>query len=447
MRELPAGIDLVGSRFRARIGSGPSRVSKVFASLGEAVDFRDAALQDIADGNVVLSDGLTVEDWGRRWLPRRKTRASFGNDRQRWKDHVVPHLGRRSLAAIARRDVKAWLRKLEAGGLALSTIRNCKSLLSVAFTDAVDDELVTVSPCDGVRVDMRAKPINENRYLLPAEQAALLAASEGPERHMIAVAMGAGIRRAELFSLHLSDVHVDRDPHLFVRFGGFAKAGKLKTPKNGKTRRVPLFGIALEGARAWLAELPAYATRNPHALVFPLPTGARRVYSRDLPPAWFAARKTVTRIKPWWHLLRHTCGSSLVSGWWGPAWSLHEVSALLGHSSVSVTERHYAHLAPSRLDTKASEMPMVTLVVTDSGKAPELHMKPLSRPGDLKVRPEADFSRETGAHDHAMTTRISSVLEGYVRGDPFAVQQAMALLAEMLPVADRTALARLGGET
>ena len=54
-----------------------------------------------------------------------------------------------------------------------------------------------------------------------------------------------------------------------------------------------------------------------------------------------------------WHDLRHTCGSSLVAGWWGRAWRLEEVRDLLGHSTVRVTEM-YAHLAPSELSKAAA---------------------------------------------------------------------------------------------
>ena len=50
---------------------------------------------------------------------------------------------------------------------------------------------------------------------------------------------------------------------------------------------------------------------------------------------------------------RHTCGSSLVAGWWGRAWRLEEVRDLLGHSTVRVTEM-YAHLAPSELSKAAA---------------------------------------------------------------------------------------------
>ncbi len=49
-----------------------------------------------------------------------------------------------------------------------------------------------------------------------------------------------------------------------------------------------------------------------------------------------------------WHLLRHTFASSLVAGWWGRRWSLEEVRQVMGHSSITVTER-YAHLARTRV--------------------------------------------------------------------------------------------------
>jgi integrase len=55
-----------------------------------------------------------------------------------------------------------------------------------------------------------------------------------------------------------------------------------------------------------------------------------------------------------WHDLRHTCGASLISGWWGRAWRLEEIKELLGHKDISVTQR-YAHLAKGALLTAADE--------------------------------------------------------------------------------------------
>lgn len=55
-----------------------------------------------------------------------------------------------------------------------------------------------------------------------------------------------------------------------------------------------------------------------------------------------------------WHDLRHTCGASLISGWWGRAWRLEEIKELLGHKDIAITQR-YAHLAKGALLTAADE--------------------------------------------------------------------------------------------
>lgn len=439
MRELPKGIDQVGTKFRARLSHGRKRISKVFDDLAAAERFRAGAVSTIASGEMVLADGMTVAEWGRSWLPLRRARASYANDRQRWEDHVLPAFGRFPLAAVTRRMVKRWVRGLERA-YAPSTVRNCKSLLSVAFADAIDDELVSANPCTRVRVEGRSSPISDDWYLQPSEQAAVLAAcGDDPERHMVAVALGSGIRRGELFALHLADVHLDTDPHLVIRYGGWKKGGALKPPKNGKIRRVALFGLALASMRAWAAELGTFAATNPHALAFPHATGARRVYSRDLPAAWKTARRAAPRIRPWWHILRHTCASSLITGWWGPAWSLKEVSDYLGHSSLYVTER-YTHLCPSVLDERARRMPVVTLVTAPGGKDAKLLREDGSRPGDLNARGPPVLPAFLGVHDHDVTFRIEEVLRAYLAGDALAVPLAMALLAEMLPPARAAAL-------
>jgi len=117
-----------------------------------------------------------------------------------------------------------------------------------------------------------------------------------------------------------------------------------------KNRTVYIHGIALEAARAWLALLPVYAPKNPHGLMFPTERGARRT---GVPRSWkkvVTAFGVIPRIgkQVWWHLLRHTCASSLVSGWWGMRWSLEDVSRVLGHTDVRTTQI-YAHLEPSVL--------------------------------------------------------------------------------------------------
>src|SRR5262249_42446619 len=77
--------------------------------------------------------------------------------------------------------------------------------------------------------------------------------------------------------------------------------------------------------------------------------------------------RTVYRFHDWiraagierdvrFHDLRHTFCSALVSGMWGPRFSLDELRELAGHQSIRTTER-YAHLAPSAVQAAAQIMP------------------------------------------------------------------------------------------
>jgi hypothetical protein len=104
-----------------------------------------------------------------------------------------------------------------------------------------------------------------------------------------------------------------------------------------------------------------------------------------------------------WYCLRHSCATSLLEGWWGPPWSLEEVSEMLGHSSVSVTEG-YIHSTGSRLRGAVKRMPQSGYaVVTPSGKLPALESeKPSSyeesRESGLNRRP-ALYESEPAASD------------------------------------------------
>ena len=85
---------------------------------------------------------------------------------------------------------------------------------------------------------------------------------------------------------------------------------------------------------------------------------ADRRADRTPPRSWKCvvdAFGAVPRIddKPWWHLLRHTCVSSLVSGAWGHRWSLEDVQRVLGHTDIRTTQI-YAHLAPAAVQSTAT---------------------------------------------------------------------------------------------
>lgn len=75
---------------------------------------------------------------------------------------------------------------------------------------------------------------------------------------------------------------------------------------------------------------------------------------RDYTAKWPKVAQAVFARHVRFHDLRHTCASHLVMGSWGRPWRLEEVRQMLGHSSITATER-YAHLAPEVLWGLASE--------------------------------------------------------------------------------------------
>src|SRR5262249_2200877 len=150
-----------------------------------------------------------------------------------------------------------------------------------------------VSPAGGFKVPKRADEEHAWTWLPPLEQRSLLEAIPGPERYLIQVAVGTGLRQSELYRLPLCDVHIEAEtPYLLVRY-----SRKGKTTKNGKPRRVPLFGLAPEAMRPWLAILPRYAKETPFQLVFPTPRGCRRCESKA-PPGWASWLKAAGLDKP-----------------------------------------------------------------------------------------------------------------------------------------------------
>lgn len=298
------------------------------------------------------------------------------DERNRFKNHIqcAPFAGK-AIDKIETSDISQWLRLLARKDaacasararprkLSRSTIKGCLTLVSAVFTEAIEAGVVDSNPCVGLRVRKKEEVTRERwGYLLPAEQRALAECEAIPRAHrlLIRIAVGTGLREGELCCLHLADVHVDGPaPHVIVRFGSPGKS-----PKNGKIRKVPLFGDGLAAVREWTdAVLPELLERtksgcyqNAHGLLAPTQRGSYRSKGKPLDRHWYTFSRALKAAGVdrhlRWHDLRHTCAVSLLRGWWGHKWRLEEVCAMLGHSSISVTER-YAHLAETPLDDAA----------------------------------------------------------------------------------------------
>jgi integrase len=131
------------------------------------------------------------------------------------------------------------------------------------------------------------------------------------------------------------------------------------TPKNGKIRRVDRIPAAVKRLREWMEHAQGSASSCIRG----------RTYAHGYDWGWRVKKdcadglcmigaKNIVGIKRmfWFHHLRDTCASNLMTGTWGRPWTIADVATLLGHSTAWVAERYArvlaGHMAKSAAATK-----------------------------------------------------------------------------------------------
>lgn len=295
----------------------------------------------------------TYRDWLRREHPSSAEQAIGRLDR-----HFVPLFGDTPLDLITKAVIETWRKKRRKDGVSLHTIGRDLSDLRGLLSNAVDPlEVITASPLAAMRI--KAAPSREIiRYLDRKEKRRLLAALEARDvdgleardrfnawrkergkapvtrgtfkdalTPMVTVALHTGVRPTELYRLTWAMVDWQAKT-LTVEWW----VSKVK-----KTRRLPLNTDARRALKAWHEQAQPSKLG---ALIFPGKGG--KPYT-GAPKSWDHLIKSAKVDRFRFEDLRHTFASWLVQG----GESLYVVKALMGHASITSTER-YAHLAPSQ---------------------------------------------------------------------------------------------------
>jgi integrase len=320
-----------------------------------------------------VDEGATLKEYIEARLTRREIGHEVRDPQSDWgrfREHIEGDaIGAITVTRVKRRHLLPFVRRLKSKGLAAQTIRNVLHIISGALGEAVDDELLEANPALRLRVAPDKRTKETWLYLMPAEQVRLLqAAPDELSRCIVQTAMGTGLRAGELCAVRLADMFVGDSPRIVVRYGG----APAEPTKWGRIREVPLFGMALDAVKQTKA---LRLSPNPAGLLFPAPRGGFRpeehLISWKIWKGGTFNEKTGTgkrtrrtyegmvskaALRPnfRWHDLRHTCGTSLVSGWWGRRWALEEVQELLGHQDIRTTQR-YAKLAADALNRAARD--------------------------------------------------------------------------------------------
>jgi integrase/recombinase XerC len=253
------------------------------------------------------------------------SRDFLGKDPEAVRPQEVDALAVRSfLAALTRKNLGK-----RSQGRALSAVRSL-------FRFACREGILEANPAQGVRTPKAPKTLP--RHLRPGEVESLIEAPEGDEplvrrdRAILELLYAAGLRVSELVGLDWTDVDL---PGRVVRVMG----------KGSKERMVPFGRPAAESLRRWLEVWETVrAPGEDEAPVFLNHQGGRLTDRsvRRVIDKWVDAAAVARGVHP--HTLRHTFATHLLEG----GADLRAIQELLGHSSLSTTQR-YTHLEVDRL--------------------------------------------------------------------------------------------------
>ncbi|MCW2902896.1 MAG: site-specific integrase [Streptosporangiaceae bacterium] len=291
------------------------------------------------------SGRIDYEEWRDRFLAARVVEPETARrDQGVLANHLNPQWSGWRVPAITRLEVQGWVKRMQSAGVGPHAIRHAYNFLSTMLNAAVDEGVITASPCR--RIDLPAAPPKLPEWFTREQVDAIAAAL--PPRHATAVHLMAwhGLRWGETAGLRVGRVAFLR--RRLTVDGVNTQHGRWKPyPKSSKSRReLPVEAEVLE----LLA--PLAAGRGDEELMF---RTVRRYRGEERPWSganwrirWYEGIEDARKAHPELnipayspHALRHSAASWLVQD----GVPLYDVQALLGHESFQVTQR-YSHLAP-----------------------------------------------------------------------------------------------------
>jgi integrase len=273
------------------------------------------------DAIVTMND---LADSFRNGKAKTKKSSSVAEDERRLTNRILPKFGDRDVASITRKEIDLFHKSMSDTPYEAN---RTLALLSTMFNIAILDEVRSDNPIKGID---RFKEKKRERYLNDEEAGRLEAAMVVAETDhyetvaQIRLLLLSGARRNELLEAKWEDFDF---PQLMWNKPD-TKTGAHTTPINTVAAAILLDLQQRSGRRKGDIFTLSLAGRV---------TALKRLWKQIQEEAGFRARI---------HDLRHNFASLIASN----GGTLYEISKLLGHASITTTQR-YAHLFPDTLRT------------------------------------------------------------------------------------------------
>lgn len=276
--------------------------------------------------------------------------------------HVIPHIGRVTLSKLVPSHVTHLVgeigRSVEKGGTKRPPAwaqRMALAVLSNALRQAARLRLIPSNPAADVT---KPRPGDETiEFWTAGRSKHFLECTRGRRLYaLFALALGTGMRQGELLAARWDRIDFDRGTvtlsHSLAQVGGGAAgAFVLKEPESKQRRRTlrlpELVLAALKKHRVKMA-------KESHGSRFCFVTkNGTHIGKSNLARQVFKPALKVSKPPPIkFHAMRHSAASTLLNS----GASIRAVSRRLGHSSVELTRRVYAHLLPDANDVLAAQV-------------------------------------------------------------------------------------------
>jgi integrase len=349
-----------GNRVRKKV-SGRTRAEAV-AKLRK--------LREQVDVGTVPDDKLTTKAFLDRWLainlPGTVSESTEDDYNDTVRLHLVPALGRKRLTKLTVVDLdKLWKTKREAGYSA-NSIRIMRTVLRKALGQAEREGIV---PRNVAALSSAPRIRAKEGRTLTVEQARRLLDTTTGHRFDVAImiALAYGMRRGEVLGLHWSALDWEAGT-LRVTHG--VKRIKNRDKENGRQTRLVVSELKTAKSRRTLVLTPEIVARlrthrsrqseakiaagplwRDHGLIFTSEVGTPM--DPDNFSHTFSKLCQKAGLGHWHpHELRHS-GASLMLA---QGTSLHVVSEILGHASITITKDVYGHLLEGDKRAAATSM-------------------------------------------------------------------------------------------
>lgn len=343
------------------------RVSTEFRVGGR--DAEKAAKRRMAEIEVEIRSGkhgwikpsLTVAEWWKTYSATSSKQKAPTTQRRDAGTMAIflPKIGGLTLAAVKKSDCLRYLedrRAMLQGNpghkhprtISEGTVQRERRFLQAFFQEAIENGHIEKNPWRGIE---RITDKVRERNLTDVEETELLTRLSPRYRRFVLFLVGTGVRVEECRGINPATDINWRQRLLKV------------TGKGSKTREVPLTSAVVQVLRDQLAADGKLWTQHQ--------TRFRAVLNSACSAQ--DGREAIEHLSP--HCLRHTFGWRYLRG----GGDIYSLSKILGHASVTVTEKHYARLLTSDLVAKIDRVDFGLVSADIPPPAPTEGATPLTR--------------------------------------------------------------------